>query len=351
VIKTRAALARMKAYVPGKMGQGVKLNQNENPLGAAPGALAAAQEALTGAYRYPDPVATTLRERLAKLWDLPADHFLVGNGSDELFRLLAEAYLEPGDKTVIPATSFSYYRFVTDLMGAEPIVVPLVDGTMDLSAMAVAAQSSGAKLIFLCRPNNPTGGVFPLEAFERFMAQVPAQTLVVLDEAYREFDPSEFPSEQLVRRYSNLVITRTFSKLHGLAALRLGYGVGQPAIWAPLLTIRDPFSINAVAAAAGVGALDDEAHIQASLDLVREGREVLYRLCRELGLRYYPSAANFVLIELGRPAAEVAAALEEQGVLVRPCASFGLPNAIRVTVGRPEENEAFAQALRTVLSA
>jgi histidinol-phosphate aminotransferase len=351
VIKTRAALARMKAYVPGKMGQGVKLNQNENPLGAAPGALAAAQEALTSAYRYPDPVATALRERLAKLWALPADHFLVGNGSDELFRLLAEAYLEPGDKTVIPATSFSYYRFVTDLMGAEPIVVPLVDGTMDLSAMAVAAQSSGAKLIFLCRPNNPTGGVFPLEAFERFMAQVPAQTLVVLDEAYREFDPSEFPSEQLVRRYSNLVITRTFSKLHGLAALRLGYGVGQPAIWAPLLTIRDPFSINAVAAAAGVGALDDEAHIQASLDLVREGREVLYRLCRELGLRYYPSAANFVLIELGRPAAEVAAALEEQGVLVRPCASFGLPNAIRVTVGRPEENEAFAQALRTVLSA
>lgn len=349
MIKTRGALARMKPYVPGKMGQGVKLNQNENPLGAAPMALAAAQEALAGAHRYPDPTATALRERLAALWDLPSDHFLIGNGSDEIFRLLAEAFLEQGDRTVIPATSFSYYRIVTELMGAEPVVVPLQNGTMDLPAMAAAAKESGAKLLFLCRPNNPTGGVFPIEAFERFMAELPAETLVVLDEAYREFDPSDFPSEQLVQRYANLIITRTFSKLHGLAALRLGYGVGQPAIWAPLLAIRDPFSINNVAAAAGVGALGDEAHIQASLQLVEEGRTFIYALCTELGLKYEPSAANFVLIDLGRLAAPVTAALEQEGILVRPCASFGLPNAIRVTVGRPSENEAFAKALRRLV--
>lgn len=349
MIKTRAALDRMKPYVPGKMGEGVKLNQNENPLGAAPMALAAAQRALTGAHRYPDPTATALRERLASLWDLPADHFLIGNGSDEIFRLLAEAFLEEGDRTVIPATSFSYYRIVTELMGAEPIVVPLRDGAMDLPAMVAAARESRAKLLFLCRPNNPTGGVFPAEAFERFMTEVPAETLVILDEAYREFDPSDFPSEQLVCRYPNLIITRTFSKLHGLAALRLGYGVGDPATWAPLLAIRDPFSINAVAAAAGVGALGDEAHIQSSLRLVEEGRAYLYALCTELGLSYEPSAANFVLIDLGRPAAPVTATLEAQGILVRPCASFGLPNAIRVTVGRPAENEAFAQALRRLV--
>lgn len=349
MIKTRGALARMKPYVPGKMGQGVKLNQNENPLGAAPMALAAAQEALVGAHRYPDPTATALRQRLASLWDLPADHFLIGNGSDEIFRLLAEAFLEEGDRTVIPATSFSYYRIVTELMGAEPVVVPLQNGTMDLPAMAAAAKESGAKLLFLCRPNNPTGGVFPIEAFVRFMAEVPTETLVVLDEAYREFDPSDFPSEQLVEKYANLIITRTFSKLHGLAALRLGFGVAQPAVWAPLLAIRDPFSINAVAAAAGVAALADEVHIQASLKLVEEGREFIYALCTELGLTYEPSAANFVLIDLGRPAAPVTAALEQAGVLVRPCASFGLPNAIRVTVGRPAENEAFAAALRHVL--
>lgn len=350
MIKTRAALARMKPYVPGKMGEGVKLNQNENPLGAAPKALAAAQEALAGAFRYPDPTATALRERLAGLWTLPADHFLVGNGSDEIFRLLAEAFLEEGDRTVIPATSFSYYRIVTELMGAEPVVVDLQAGTMDLPAMATAAKESGAKLLFLCRPNNPTGGVFPIEAFARFMAEVPAETIVVLDEAYREFDPSDFPSEQLVPRYPNLIITRTFSKLHGLAALRLGYGVAQPAIWAPLLAIRDPFSINAVAAAAGIGALADEAHIEASIELVEEGRTFLYELCAELGLTFERSAANFVLIDVGRPATEIAAALEERGVLVRPCASFGLPNAIRVTVGRPAENEAFVRALRAILA-
>lgn len=349
MIKTRSALDRMKPYVPGKMGEGVKLNQNENPLGPAPLAIAAAQAVLTGAARYPDPTATALRQRLARLWDLPADHFLIGNGSDEIFRLLAEAFLEEGDRTVIPATSFSYYRIVTELMGAEPVVVPLVGGAMDLSAMAEAARVHQPKLLFLCRPNNPTGGVFPIDAFERFMAEVPAETLVILDEAYREFDPSDFPSEQLVGRYPNLIITRTFSKLHGLAALRLGYGVGQPAIWAPLLAIRDPFSINAVAAAAGVGALDDEAHIQASIDLVQEGREYLYALCTDLGLSYEPSAANFVLIDLGRPATELTKALEAQGILVRPCASFGLPNAIRVTVGRPAENEAFAQALRRLI--
>lgn len=348
MIQPRAALAKMKPYIPGKMGQGAKLNQNENPLGPAPLALAAAQAALTGAHRYPDPVATALRERIAALWSVPLDHLLIGNGSDELFRLLAEAYLEPGDRTVIPATSFSYYRFVTELMGAEPVVVPLLDGTMDLPAMSAAARRQNAKLLFLCRPNNPTGGTFPLEPFERFMAEVPAETLVILDEAYREFDPSHFPSEQLVQRYANLVITRTFSKLHGLAAVRLGYGVARPEIWSPLLAIRDPFSINAVAAAAGVGALADEAHIAASLQLVTEGRQAIYALCEELGLPYQESAANFVLIDVGRPAAEVAAALEAEQVLVRPCASFGLPNAIRVSVGRPAENEAFAQAMRTL---
>lgn len=351
MIQTRQVVTRMKPYVPGKMGEGVKLNQNENPLGAAPLALQAAQQALVEAFRYPHPTAATLRDRLARLWDLPADHFLIGNGSDELFRLLAEAYLEPGDAVVIPTPSFSYYRIVTELMGGTPVAVPLADGTMDLPAMAQAAREQNAKLLFLCRPNNPTGGVFPEAAFRQFMGELPTQTLVVLDEAYREFDPSDFPSEQLVREYPNLIITRTFSKLHGLAALRLGYGVGQPAIWAPLLTIRDPFSVNAVAAAAGLGALDDQAHIQASLQLVAEGREVIYGLCKELGLSYEPSAANFVLIDLGQPAAPVAAALEERGVLVRPCASFGLPNAIRVTVGRPKENQAFADALRSVLNA
>jgi histidinol-phosphate aminotransferase len=348
MIQTRRAVSLMKPYVPGRLGSGVKLNQNENPLGPSPAALAAASAALAGAARYPDATARALRDALAERWDLPADWFLIGNGSDELFRLLAEAYLEAGDRVVLPTPSFAYYRIVTELMGAEPVSIPLAGGTMDLPAMARAAQA-GAKLLFICRPNNPTGGVFPEEAFHQFMSQVPAETLIVLDEAYREFDSTSFESERLIRRYPNLVITRTFSKLYGLAALRLGYGVAQPSIWAPLLTIRDPFSVNAVAAAAGLGALTDQAHIQASLTLVADGKRFLYELCRELNLTYQPSEANFLLIDLGQPSAPIASALEERGVLVRPCASFGLPTAIRVTVGRPEENLAFANELRQEL--
>jgi len=360
MLTLRNAVQSMKPYIPGKPVEDVqrelgisdltKLNQNENPLGPSPRALAAAAAALSQAHTYPEGSARSIREKLSTKWGLPADWFIIGNGSDEVFRLLAETYLEPGDRVVVPAPSFAGYPLVTELMGAEVISVPLVAHTMDLPAMAQAAVARQARLIFLCRPNNPTGAVFAAEAMPAFMARLPQDIYVVLDEAYREFDDSEFDSRQLVAQYPNLIVTRTFSKVYGMAGFRLGYGVARPELIAPLHTVRDPFSINNLAVAAAIAALDDQAHLQRTLALTTEGKQYLYAAFDRLGLHYVPSHANFILFGTDAEAVDVYGALLRRGVLVRPCASFGLPHNLRVTVGTPEENQRFVTALQAVLA-
>jgi histidinol-phosphate aminotransferase len=221
---------------------------------------------------------------------------------------------------------------------------------MDLPAMAAAVVSSGAKMVFLCRPNNPTGAVFAEALFPAFMAAVPSNTLVILDEAYVEFDETPFDSRGFLERYENLVVTRTFSKIYGMAGFRLGYGVMRPAVIAPFYTVRDPFSVNNLAAAAGLAALDDTEHLARTLVLTREGKAFLYGVFERLGLVYTPTQANFVLFDVGRPAVQVYEALLRLGVLVRACGSFGLPTSLRVTVGTAEENKRFAEALSSVLT-
>lgn len=356
----RPAVKAMKPYVPGKPVEDVqrelgildliKLNQNENPLGPSPKAVAAAIAAMSTAHTYPEGSSRRMRERLATLWELPADWFIVGNGSDEIFRLLAETYLEPGDAVVVPTPSFSGYPLVADLMGAQVVQVPLADRTMDLPAMLEASLRSMARLIFLCRPNNPTGAVFPEAALRKFMRQVPAQTYVVLDEAYREYDASPLNSRQFLLDFPNLIVTRTFSKIYGMAGMRLGYGVARPELIAPFYTTRDPFSVNNLAVAAGLAALDDTEHLARTLQVNKVGKEFLYALFDQLGLAYVPTQANFILFDIGRSAQEVYDRLLRLGVLVRPCASFGLPTCLRVTIGTAPENERFATALREALS-
>lgn len=360
MLPLRPAVKAMKPYVPGKPVEEVqrelgitdlvKLNQNENPLGPSPRALEAVQAAFALAHTYPEGSSRSMREKLAAMWDLPADWFIVGNGSDEVFRLLAETYLEPGDRVVVPAPSFSGYQLVADLMGAETVKVPLDGNTMDLPAMARAVVERQAKLVFLCRPNNPTGAVFAQEELPAFMAAIPVSTVVVLDEAYREFDETEFDSRGFLQRYPNLVVTRTFSKIYGMAGFRLGYGVGRPELLAPFYTTRDPFSVNNLAVAAGLAALDDVAHLDRTRQMNREGKAFLYALFERLGLKYVPTEANFILFDVPRPAVEVYDAMLRRGVLLRPCASFGLPNSLRVTVGTAEENQRFAAALEAVLT-
>jgi histidinol-phosphate/aromatic aminotransferase/cobyric acid decarboxylase-like protein len=205
------------------------------------------------------------------------------------------------------------------------------------------------RIIFLCRPNNPTGAVFAEAAFRRFLAQVEPETLVVVDQAYHEFDASPFDSLALLRRFPNLILTRTFSKAHGLAALRIGYGIARPEIWAPLLRVREPFSVNGFAQAAALAALEDEAHLAKTLATARAGKAYLASLCRELGIAYVPSEANFLFIDLGRPAQPVYEALLREGVIVRPCGAFGRPTCVRVTAGGEEAMQRFGEALRQAL--
>ncbi len=360
MLTLRTAVKSMKPYIPGKpvadvqrelgITDLIKLNQNENPLGPSPRALAAAAAALNQSHTYPEGSARSIRERLATEWGLPPDWFIIGNGSDEVFRLLAETYLEPGDRVVVPAPSFAGYPLVAELMGAEVVAIPLVENTMDLPAMARAAVERQSRLIFLCRPNNPTGAVFAEEAMPAFMAAVPADTYVVLDEAYREFDETTFDARRLVAQYPNLIVTRTFSKIYGMAGFRLGYGVARPEVIAPFYTVRDPFSINNLAVAAGIAALDDQAHLERTRALTLEGKQFLYKAFDRLGLRYVPTQANFILFDTQRLAVDVYSALLRHGVLIRPCASFGLPYSLRVTVGTAAENARFVTALETVLA-
>jgi histidinol-phosphate aminotransferase len=305
--------------------------------------------ALPEAHIYPEGTSPALRERLAALWDLPEDWILVGNGSDEVFRLLAETYLEPGDRVVVGAPSFAGYPLVAELMGAEVIRVPLADDAMDVPAMAAAAREEGAAMIFLCRPNGPTGAVFPDQVLREAMASIGHETLVIIDEAYRDFDETPFDSRGLLLDYPNLIVTRTFSKIYGMAAFRLGYGLMRPAVLAPLLRVRDPFSVNSLAMAAGRAALDDTDHVARTLSLVRDGKRYIYALFDRLGIRYVPTQANFILFHTARPAVEVYESMLRRGVLIRPCASFGLPHSLRVTIGTREQNEAFAQALKAVV--
>ncbi len=358
--RIRPAIQTMKPYVPGKTIEEVqreygavdlvKLNQNENPLGPSPRAVAAAAAAMAQVHTYPEGSSRALRERLARLWELPADHFLVGNGSDEVFRLLAEVYLEPGDAIVVPDPSFSGYPLVGELMGTRIIRVPLKEQTMDLEAMVVATIESGAKMLFLCRPNNPTGAVFAEEALRAVLPEVPADCIVVVDEAYREFDETEFDSRALLLEYANVVVTRTFSKIYGMAGFRLGYGVMRPELLAPIYTARDPFSVNNLAVAAGLAALDDTEHLERTRALTRDGKAYLYAAFDRLGLPYVRSEANFVLFDVARPAVEVFDRMLREGVLLRPCGSFGLPTHLRVTVGTAEENQRFVAALERVLA-
>ncbi len=360
MIQPRGALAALKPYVPGKPLQEVrrelgltdvvKLASNENPLGPSPLALEAMQRALNDAALYPDSANRDLQGLLAERLGLAFDQVLVGNGSDELFRLVAEAYLEPGLEAIVPAPSFSVYESVIHLAGASPVPVPLRQGAPDLDA-TLAAASPRTRVVFLCSPNNPTGGFLTGPELRRFLDRLPAGVLVVLDEAYGDYaeDPAYPDSLPWVREGRSLMVTRTFSKLYGLAGVRLGFGLAPAAVLAPLRLIRDPFSVNALAQAAGPAALADDGHRRRSLAVNAAGKALLYGELNRLGLALDPTQANFVLVHLPVPARGLFERLLRRGVIVRPADSFGLPRSIRVTIGTAPQMERFLTALEGVL--
>ena len=340
-MKLKPNIAAMEAYVPGRSILGaVKLSSNENPMGPSPLAIEAIRDVLNGVHRYPDGTSTALRRALAERWNRFPENVVIANGSDEVFTLLTAAWLSPGENAVGARQTFSQYRHAVSLFGGKMREVDLSEGRCDLDAMAAAVDGK-TRMVFICNPNNPTGTYRTHDEIAGFLHHLPEGVIVVLDEAYADFaDTSDFPdSRALLERYPNLVVTRTFSKLYGLAGLRVGYAVGDAQVTAGAERAAIPFNVNSLAQAAALAALDDDGHREVSLELVRTGKRFLEAEFHKRGLFHYPTQANFVCFQLDNEVAGLWAPIAERGIAVRDLKSFGLPRMIRYTYGTRENNQ------------
>src|SRR5437867_2574824 len=329
----------------------IKIDSNENTLGPSPKAVAAITAALGDLHRYPDGSAFYLKRRLAERLGVSEAEVIVGNGSNEIIELAVRTFLRPGDEAVMADQAFVVYRLVVQSAGGSSRMVPLRDFTHDLEAIA-AAVTPRTRLVFLGNPNNPTGTIVRRAAWRAFLGRLPEHLLVVADDAYAEYveDP-EYPDTIRERGDGRVAVLslRTFSKLYGLAGLRVGYGVASGPVIDALDRIRQPFNVNALALAGALAALDDEEHVRRTLATNRAGMAFLVEAFRTLGLAHVPSAANFILVRVGG-GARVYEALLRRGVIVRPMAVYGFPEHVRVTVGTEAENARFVAALRAVLA-
>ena len=348
-------ILELKAYVPGKpveeverelgISSSIKLASNENPIGPSPKAVEALLAAVSQVNRYPDDNYYALRNRLSEKLGVAADQLIFGCGADEVLELLVKTFVGPGDEVVMPWPSFSMYPIVAKGMGGVPVQVPLRDDFgHDLEAMREAI-SERTKIVFVCNPNNPTGTSIGATEFDEFVAGLPASVILVIDEAYRDFvRRPDFPKtlDWLGRRPGTLVL-RTFSKIYGLAGIRIGYGVGDREMVGYLGRARIPFSVNQLAVAAALAALDDDEHVRRTREVNTKGIEYLESELRAIGLDVYPTDANFILVRAGADAFEK---LLQDGVIVRPMQSFGLPDHVRISIGTSLENERAVKALR-----
>lgn len=352
-------LFEIQPYVPGKpieevereLGiSAIKLASNENPLGPSPLAAEAIRRAAAGVNRYPDGSAYALRRRLARHLGIAPEDLAFGSGSSELIMLSAQAFLREGEEGLTSEATFPLYAIAILGAGGRLVRVPLRDDAIDLDALATAVTPR-TRVVYLANPNNPTGTWFTADRFQAFLDRLPEEMLVVLDEAYFEYadTPGYSRSIDLVREGRNVLVLRTFSKIYGLAGLRMGYGVARPEILAAIERLRHPFNTSRLAQAGAMAALDDHEHVRQSLEMNRAGLEKLSRGLEELGVKFVPSVTNFVLVDVGVEGKTVADALLRLGVVVRPMRWMGLPRAIRVTVGTPEEIRKFLAALAQVL--
>ena len=353
-------IMRIPAYIPGKPSEEVereygltdvlKLASNENVLGPSPKAMAAVTKKVGAISVYPDADFTSLRQAIGMRYGFAPGQVIVGNGSDEIIRLVAESLLGPGDEAVICEPTFGEYIYAVNLVGAEPVVVRSQHG-QDLRAI-LAAVTDRTRVVFICNPNNPTGTYIGKKELEAFLAALPEGVLVLYDAAYREYaEADDYPEGfDYVRRGAPILTTRTFSKIYGLAGLRIGYGIGPPDLISLLYRVKEPFNVNLLGQAAALDALDDGEHVRRSLEMNASGKKQIYRGIEALGLEYLPSQANFVLVDLHRDEKEIYQRLLHLGVIVRPAGFFGLPGRIRVTIGTSEQNQRFLSALATALA-
>lgn len=325
----------------------VKLASNENPFGPSPLAVAAATRALAQGELYPDGGCFALRQKLAARHGLAPGQFVVGNGSNELLELLGHVFLRPGDEVVMGSPAFVVYKLVTLLFGAKPVEVPVAAWRHDLAAMA-AAVTPRTKLVFVASPNNPTGATNGAAELIAFAQALPEHVVLAFDEAYAEYMENPPDLRPLIRAGRKVICLRTFSKIFGLASLRVGYGYGSAEMAALLNRVRQPFNVNAIGQAAALAALDDRAFVERCVCANREGLAQLTAGFRRLGLESVSSEANFLLVKVG-DGARVFAELQGRGVIVRPVKPYGLPEWIRVTVGKADQNERLLAELAAVL--
>ncbi len=327
----------------------VKLASNENPLGSSPTAIARAKESFADVHLYPDG-GLTLRNKLAKLFEVRLDNVVVGSGSESILANIIRAFLCDDEEVLTAQGTFIGLYVLARSRGIKLVTVPLKNYAFDLEAIA-AAITPKTKIIYLANPNNPTGTYFSKTEFEKFMSQVPSSALVILDEAYCEYaqEFSDYP-DSMSYRMDNVITLRTFSKVYGLAGLRIGYGFAHEDLCINVLKVKLPFEPSMISEAAGVGALDDHEFLKLSQEANRKERKELPKLFDELGLSWVPTGANFFLLpqESESEAMRIATELERRGVIVRPLRPFMLPHCLRVTIGTPEQNEMFSEALRAV---
>jgi len=352
--------SHIRPYPPGKpveevereLGRtAIKLASNENPLGPSPKAQEAIRNYLHNIHFYPDGSGYYLRRKLAEVQGLAPDQIILGAGSTDLLELVAKTFLAgSADEAITSESAFYLYRLAVEDMGAALVQTPLRDMTFDLAAIAQAITPR-TKVVYLGNPNNPTGTMFTADDLDRFLAAIPARVLVVLDEAYFDYvqRPNYSRSVDCVRAGKNLLVLRTFSKVHGLAGIRLGYGMGHPELIACLQRIRSPFNASSLAQVAGLAAFEDTEHVAKSVENNRHEMKFLTSELTLLGVRYTPSVGNFLLIDTGRDCEEDFMRLLHEGIIVRPMKLYGFPTSLRVTVGKHEENEQFVAALQRVV--
>jgi histidinol-phosphate aminotransferase len=326
----------------------IKLASNENPLGPSPKSIAAMRTALESAHLYPDGSGLYLRDALAKKLNIGRDSFILGNGSNEIIEFVAHAFLNRDDEVVTHEYAFVAYKLVAQLFGARTIETRTIDFRPNLDGI-LKALTPATRIVFLANPNNPTGSLLAQPEIDQFLARLPDNVIAVLDEAYFEFLSAPPDSLRHIRDRRNVVILRTFSKIHGLASLRIGYGMAHPELIEVLQKTRQPFNVNGIAQIGALAALEDEEHLKKSKHLVDEGRAYLEEQFRAMKLKFNPSAGNFVFVQVGDGPAVFKKMLAEK-IIVRPLRGYNLSEWLRITVGTMEQNEKCIAALKKILS-
>ncbi|HHV72101.1 MAG TPA: histidinol-phosphate transaminase [Clostridia bacterium] len=358
-VQSRKSLINLKPFVPElpdltkeelklRLGKEkiIKLSFNESPYGPFPSALERMKKVLQTSHLYHDATLKELRNKIAQVNGVETDQVVVSNGADEMILLLAQSFLEAGDEVIIPVPTFGQYAAASKLMGAKTVTVPLTNYKINLELIRQNLNRA-TKMIFLCNPNNPTGTFITEEELRKFLTEVPSGVLVVLDEAYYAYvDNLQYTSGiKLLAEYPNVFVIRTFSKIYGLAALRVGYGIGSPVAVGEINRIRSPFNVNLVGQAAALASLDDLEELERIKELNRQERAYLHTELEKLGFHPIPSETNFILVNIKKDSQKVFTQLAEDGIIIRPADMFGLPNHLRITIGNHEENYRLIQAL------